>query len=188
MYSMESHASTLVRWQVVIGDVRFKGEDQNLYTPQLPNRWTWKHQKWHGHSLSICDPLCKIWWRSSPGGRSTAAPISCGFRVFFFFFSGFFDKPTAKTTEPIFMVDSSKDVILLKEVPLGGLVAVAQKMWAWHPENPQFFAPQCIFPFKKESITMRKPYQIEQKLQRNTISKVGSNFQNPASLRLPDAP
>ena len=122
-----------------------------------------------------------------PGAGALQPPFHVDFG-FFSFFSGFFDKPTAKTTEPIFMVDSSKDVILLKEVPLGGLVAVAQKMWAWHPENPQFFAPQCIFPFKKESITMRKPYQIEQKLQRNTTSKVGSNFQNPASLRLPDAP
>ena len=58
-----------------------------------------------------------------------------------FFFSGFFDTPTAQTTEPILMVDGSNGVFPPKEVPLGGRVAVAQKMWAWHPKNPLFWPP-----------------------------------------------
>jgi hypothetical protein len=38
---------------------------------------------------------------------------------FFFFFSAFFDRATAQTAEPIFMVDGSNDVFSRKEVPFG---------------------------------------------------------------------
>jgi amino acid permease len=42
--------------------------------------------------------------------------------IYLFFFSPFIDRATARTAEPILMVDGSNDVFSRKEVPFGGHV------------------------------------------------------------------
>jgi hypothetical protein len=66
--------------------------------------------------------------------------ISVFFFFIFFFFSLFFDGATARTAEPILMVDGSKDVFSSEEVPLRGHIVTWSKMWAWLPKNPLFWA------------------------------------------------
>jgi hypothetical protein len=56
-------------------------------------------------------------------GAELRNPHFMSILVFFFFFLlAFFDRATARTAEPILMVDGSNDVFSRKEVPFGGHV------------------------------------------------------------------
>jgi hypothetical protein len=59
------------------------------------------------------------------GAEATQPPFHVDFGFFLFpfilfFFSPFIDRATARTAEPILMVDGSNDVFSRKEVPFGG--------------------------------------------------------------------
>jgi hypothetical protein len=60
------------------------------------------------------------------------------FFVFLYFFIIFSGSRTARTAEPIFMIDGSKRVFWLEKVSFGGLIDDWVKLEAWQPKNAQF--------------------------------------------------
>jgi len=59
--------------------------------------------------------------------------------VFFLSFFGFFAKATGRTVRPIWTNEGSKRVILLKEVPFGGLNDVSLKFGGKIPQKLKFW-------------------------------------------------
>jgi hypothetical protein len=54
------------------------------------------------------------------GAGAMKPPFHVDFGFFFFLFSPFIDRATARTAEPILMVDGSNDVFSRIEIPFGG--------------------------------------------------------------------
>lgn len=114
----------------------------------------------------------------------------------FFSFPYFFDQPTAQTTEPILMVDSSNDVFSRKEVPFRGHVTMSPKLYAWLPKNPLFgpfvdktrFAPRS--PLKLVYYQNRSIDFLQQTLKRrhSTPAKQSVECKSPNSHREPTGP
>ena len=61
--------------------------------------------------------------------------------AFLKFFSGFFQWPTAKASEPIFTQNTSNDVVPRKDVPFGWLVNKHLTFSPLIPEKPPFLGP-----------------------------------------------
>ena len=81
------------------------------------------HAKFHKDTITPFRP---------PNTRKFASSDSASF------FWGFFCQPTAKTPAPIFMINTSNDVVSRKYVPFGGPVNKILAFWPHFPQNANF--------------------------------------------------
>jgi len=82
-----------------------------------------RHKKLHTWLRHGCLPTCKIYSRSLQGFLFPVCAklrIKMFTRLLFFFFSGFFQQPTAYTPEPIFTGNTSNNAGPRKDVPFRG--------------------------------------------------------------------